>query len=112
MAATISTPTVVTLTESPRTVRLASITITPDNSYPSGGYPVPPSAFGLSAFAAPPSLMVSGSASNNGAVQASYNSATGKVQCWATSGTSPVGLVEAGAVNLTGIAITAHAIGV
>jgi hypothetical protein len=111
MSATIAAPAVNTLSEAPRTSRVSITTLTPDAAYPTGGYPVTPQQLGLQQVTAAVAH-VSGGAANNGAVQASYNAATGKVQLWASSGVSPVGLVEAGAVNLSGLTVTILAFGV
>lgn len=86
-------------------------TVVGDSAYATGGTALSASQLGLSTVVFAYVASVAGSASNNGAVQATYNTATGKLQCWATSGTSPVGLVEAGSVNLSGLTVTIVAFG-
>lgn len=86
-------------------------TVVGDGAYASGGTALTAAQLGLPSKILFTVCTVAGSAANNGAIQASYNTSTGKLQCWASSGTSPVGLVEAGSVNLSGLTITVVAFG-
>lgn len=88
-------------------------TVVGDGSYPTGGTALTAAQLGL-----PTTLVyakvvgLAGSAANNGAVSATFNNATGKLQCWASTGVSPVGLVEvANGVNLSGLTVTIEAEG-
>lgn len=87
-------------------LRMSVITVVGDSAYSSGGTTIAASSFGFTNLLVAAVLSVRGSASNNGAVQADFNNTTGKLQMFATSGTSPVGLVEAGSVNLSGVTVT------
>jgi hypothetical protein len=92
-------------------IKLTITTVVGDSSYPTGGTALTPLQLGLTtvitAF-----CTVTGSASNNTAIGASYNTSTGKLQTWASTGTSPVGLAEtANATNLSGLTITVFAFG-
>lgn len=86
-------------------------TVVGDGAYAAGGTALTPQQLGLKNTVAFAICTVAGSASNNGAIAASYNTSTGKLQMWASTGTSPVGLAEAGAVNLSGVTITVVAFG-
>jgi hypothetical protein len=93
------------------TVRLTVTTITGDTSYPTGGTALSAGTLGLSSVAQAV-CTVSGSGANNTAIAASYNLSTGKLQMWASTGTSPVGLAEAAnTTNLSGLTVTVMAIG-
>ena len=93
------------------TIRTTMTTLTPDASYPTGGYAVTAVQLGLSNVAGAVCNIVGGAA-NNAAVAASYNATTGKVQFWVTGGTSPVTLAEAAAAaNLSGLTVQIIAFG-
>lgn len=91
-------------------IKITVTTVVGDSAYATGGTALTAAQLGLKKVTHT-ICKVTGSASNNGAVEASYNLSTGKLQMWATSGTSPVGLVEAGSVNLSGITVTITAFG-
>jgi hypothetical protein len=81
-------------------------TVVGDSSYPTGGTALTAAQLGLTqvAFAI---CTVTGSASNNAAVAASYNTSTGKLQMW--SGTT---LAEtASTTNVSGLTVTVIAFG-
>jgi hypothetical protein len=93
------------------TIRTTLTTITPDTSYPTGGYALTAAQLGLSNVADAVCNIVGGT-TNNGAVAASYNAATGKLQLWATGGTSPVTLAEvASTTNVSGVTVKVAAFG-
>ena len=87
-------------------------TVVGDSAYATGGTALSAAQLGLSTLVFAVVVAVAGSASNNTAVEATYNNATGKLQMWATTGTSPVGLAEPNSVNLSGITATILAFGV
>jgi hypothetical protein len=88
-------------------------TIVGDGAYATGGTALSASQLGLNTLVAVLSTQVAGGASNNGAVTATYNYSTGKLQMWAGAGTTPnIGLAEAAnAGNLSGLTITVVAVG-
>jgi hypothetical protein len=95
-------------------VKMTVSTVVGDSSYPTGGTALTGAQLGLptGVLAYAEVVGMSGSASNNGAIDASFNNATGKLQMWASSGTSPVGLVEvSNGVNLSGVTVTIKAFG-
>ena len=93
-------------------VKMTVSTVVGDSAYSAGGTTLTGQQLGLpNGVVIAATCQVSGSASNNGAISASYNLSTGKLQMWASTGTSPVGLVEAGSVNLSGITVTIVAFG-
>lgn len=92
-------------------LKMTLTTIVGDSAYATGGTAVTAAQLGLGTLKYAVVVGLSGSASNNGAVQATFNNSTGKLQMWASSGTSPVGLVEAGSVNLSGLTVTIQAWG-
>lgn len=88
-------------------------TVVGDASYPTGGTALTAQQLGL-----PTTLVyakvvgLAGSAANNGAVSAYFNNSTGKLQAFATTGVSPVGLVEVTATtNLSGLTFLIEAEG-
>lgn len=94
-------------------IKFTLSTIVGDGAYATGGTSLSAAQLGL-----PTTLVyavvvgLAGSAANNGAIQASFNNSTKKLQCWASTGTSPVGLVEVAATtNLSGVTITVMAYG-
>lgn len=91
------------------------VTVVGDSSYPTGGTSLSGSQLGFGSEGVVMSVQViglQGSASNNGAIQANWNNSTGKLQMFASFGTSPVGLVEvANAVNLSGLTVTLLVLG-
>lgn len=86
-----------------------------ESSYATGGSSLTPAqlGFGAEGVILWADVQISASSgSNDGAVQAYYNTSTNKLQMFVTSGTSPVGLAEAApAANLSGLTITILAIG-
>lgn len=86
-------------------------TVVGDSAYATGGTTLTAAQLGLGSLAFALVIGVSGSGANNGAVEASYNNSTGKLQMWATTGTSPVGLAEPNSVNLSGITAIVLAFG-
>ena len=91
--------------------RLTVTQITGDTSYPTGGTAVTAAQLGLNSVGGA-ICTVQGSAANNTATGASYNVATGKLQMWATTGTTPDANTEAAnASNLSGLTITVLAWG-
>jgi len=91
-------------------MRFTVSTIVGDSAYSAGGSTVTPAQLGLTSLVFAYAAGLAGSGSNNAAVQATFNNSTGKLQFWATSGTSPVGLVEATG-NLSGLTATVIAYG-
>ncbi len=91
-------------------LKMTVTTVVGDAAYASGGTVLSAASLGL-ATVLHTVCTVAGSAANNGAVAASYNLSTGKLQMWASTGTSPVGLAEAGSVNLSGVTVTVTAFG-
>lgn len=92
-------------------VKATVTTVVGDSAYATGGTALTPAQLGLTTvlFAL---CSVVGSASNNGAVGATYNLSTGKLQCWAGAGTTPnIGSAEPNSVNLSGLTITVFAVG-
>lgn len=109
MAATTANVQTALLNTVPNT-RAGFATLTPDTSYPTGGYAVTPAQLGLSRVSFAMCNAV-GSASNNGAATASYNQATGKVQLF-TTGTTGAQVEVASAANVSGITVNILALGV
>lgn len=89
-------------------LRITVSTVVGDSSYPTGGTALTGAQLGLPVGQVQFAICsVTGSASNNAAVAASYNTATGKLQCW--SGTT---LAEtASTTNLSGLTVTVVAFG-
>lgn len=86
-----------------------------ESSYAAGGSAIAPSALGLGSEGVilwADVQIVGSTGANDGAIAASYNLATGRLQMWASTGVSPVGLQEAGAAaNLSGLTIQIAALG-
>lgn len=95
-------------------LKLTVTTVVGDSAYPSpGGTALTGQQLGLpvgqvlAAFCS-----VAGSASNNTATSATYNTSTGKLQMWANTDAAGCPLAEvANAVNVSGITVTVFAIG-
>lgn len=87
--------------------RVTVTTVVGDSSYPTGGTALSAQQLGLLNTVSFALCFVTGSAANNAAIAASYNTSTGKLQMW--SGTT---LAEtAAATNLSGLTITIVAFG-
>ena len=86
-----------------------------ESSYAAGGSVIAPSQLGLGSEGVilwADVQIVGSTGANDAAIAASYNVATGKLQMWVSSGTSPVGLQEAAAAaNLSGLTIQIAALG-
>jgi hypothetical protein len=111
MAIAITTgPVVSTLSTTPNQ-RLSITTLTPDSSYPTGGYTVTAAQLGLSNIA-DALCNLSSSAANNTAVSATYNQATGKLMLWVAAASAPDAVTEAASTaNLSGTIIKVWALG-
>lgn len=94
-------------------LRVRSYQFAAESSYVVGGTSLSAAALGFpNAVLAVLVQIVGSSGANDGAVEASYNLSTGKVQMFVTSGTSPVGLQEAAAAaNLSGLTLQVIAFG-
>lgn len=93
-------------------LKMTLTTIVGDSAYATGGTAVTAANLGLGTLIYAVVVGVKGSGSNSGAVQAYFNNATGKLQCFAGSGTTPnIGLAEPNSVNLSGQTYTILAFG-
>ena len=95
-------------------LRATVTTIVGDSSYPSpGGTALTGLQLGLPVGVVMFAICtVTGSASNNTAVSASYNTSTGKLQMWSVTDSAGGPLAEtANATNLSGLTITVVAFG-
>ena len=95
----------------PGNLKMTISTVVGDGAYSAGGTALSASQLGLGTLVFAFVAGLQGSASNNGAIQGYYNNSTGKLQAYASTGTSPVGLVEAGSVNLSGVTFVVVAFG-
>lgn len=92
-------------------LKVTVTTVVADGAYATGGTALTAVQLGLTqvVFAI---CQVAGSASNNGAIRAVYNLATGKLQMFAGAGATPnIGLAEPNSVNLSGLTVTVIAFG-
>ena len=89
-------------------IKITVTTVVGDSSYPTGGTAITGAQLGLPTGTVLFTICsVTGSASNNTAAEASYNTATGKLQMWSLTDSAGCPLAEtANATNVSGITVT------
>jgi hypothetical protein len=96
----------------PGAMKQTFTTIVGDSSYPTGGTAVTAANLGLGTLVFAFAFISATTASNNTIIGAAFNNATGKLQTFQSSSTSPVALIEAASTtNCSGVTITVVAYG-